>query len=135
MEAASLPIEKQVCSLDLAKRLKELGVKQESYFLWKQLFSDTPDKWHVSIREVNGRVLQKKCIAAFTVAEIGEMLGLGRWVTFKTSRGWEWQYTGNGPLPINNDGKAADTEADARAKMLIYLLENNLIAPSATSAA
>jgi hypothetical protein len=29
-----MQLEKQVCSLDLAKRLKELGVKQNAYYDW-----------------------------------------------------------------------------------------------------
>jgi len=29
-----IPLEKQVVSLELARRLKELEVKQESYFYW-----------------------------------------------------------------------------------------------------
>jgi hypothetical protein len=29
-----MELEKQVCSLELAKRLKELGVEQQSYFVW-----------------------------------------------------------------------------------------------------
>ena len=29
-----ISLEKQVCNLELAKRLKELGVKQERYFDW-----------------------------------------------------------------------------------------------------
>ena len=29
-----MELEKQVCSLDLAKRLKELGAKQNAYWTW-----------------------------------------------------------------------------------------------------
>ena len=29
-----MKIENQVCSLELAKKLKELGVEQDSYFFW-----------------------------------------------------------------------------------------------------
>jgi hypothetical protein len=39
-----IPLEKQVCSLDLAKRLKELRVKQESFWAWYEATDrdDTP---------------------------------------------------------------------------------------------
>ena len=29
-----ISLEKQICSLELSKRFKELGVKQESLFVW-----------------------------------------------------------------------------------------------------
>jgi hypothetical protein len=35
-----ISLEKQVCSLELAKRLKELGVKQESLFYWAKFNTD-----------------------------------------------------------------------------------------------
>ena len=59
-----MKLEQHVCSLDLAKRLKELGVKQESLFWWGEI-----------TKEVHyckaGKPLH---ISAFTVAELGEML-------------------------------------------------------------
>lgn len=69
-----LAIEQQVCSLELAKRLKELGVKQESYFYWKE---DAPDQ-DAYLIERNSRYFASKGVilgSAFTVAELGEFLG------------------------------------------------------------
>jgi len=35
-----IPLEKQVCSLELAKRLKELGVAQQSLYVWSDWFEE-----------------------------------------------------------------------------------------------
>lgn len=106
-----MKLEDQVCSLDLAKRLKELGVKQGSHFWWRYT-SDMSDtmlldrKWESSHFEF---------VSAFTVAELGTML---KWrsLTYKAQPQW---------YEILKDETL--TEADARAEMLIYLLENKLI--------
>jgi hypothetical protein len=60
-----IPLEKQVVSLDLAKRLKELGVKQESVWYW---FRD-----RLILGRGEGGNMQT-FTSAFTVAELGEML-------------------------------------------------------------
>ncbi len=127
-------LEQQVCSLDLAKRLKELGVKQEGQFFWQGYLHSGHTIELVQFGKVDGNY---DYCAAFTVAELGEMLppeinwGQG----FKSlqilllsdqPRKWDVRYYlgGSGIAPR---GQSAETEADARAKMLIYLLENKLI--------
>jgi hypothetical protein len=62
-----MPLEQQVCSHELAKRLAELGVRQESVFWWVDR----------RLRYTGGRASHAPLqggIAAFTVAELGEML-------------------------------------------------------------
>jgi hypothetical protein len=65
-------IQDQVCSLELAKRLKELGVKQNSYFVWFKLIDkdsfDLAEKWQIDDAE------RFEEISAFTACELGEML-------------------------------------------------------------
>jgi hypothetical protein len=116
---AGMKIEHQVCSLDLAKRLKELGVKQES--LW----------WHNRIGDQYGIQLDRpsqdqdsQCWSAFTVAELGEMLPHGFY-----SRHGVKGYTCGELTQRAKTGRTftGDTEADARANALIYLLEHKLI--------
>jgi len=140
-------LEEQCVSLDLAKRLKELGLKQESLWHW------TPKAKIVAGGQIlhNGSYLvlaeqqptygSKAFYSAFTVAELGEMLpaslileGDGRYYEYE----YEYRQCLKGDTGFRvwyenpKDGndfhlvKEADTEADARAKMLCYLLENRL---------
>ncbi len=133
-----MKLEQQVCSLDLAKRLKELGIKQESIVSW-QLFhgwGQHEDKWevrHYSDFRSTPENGDDVC-AAFTVAELGEMLpcltNYRIWEQHSTDGsklGGKWAITINDVRDDKYDDLTAETEADARAKMLIFLLENGLI--------
>lgn len=125
-----MELKDQVCSLESSKRLKELGVKQESLFWWVDFINNactTKDgKGFESHRfqclynddgiyEMEDKVYLeiKGKYSAFTVAELGEML--------RECPQLNWCYLYTGDLIFQ------PTEAEARAKMLIYLLENKLI--------
>lgn len=126
-------LEQQVCSLELAKKLKELGVKQESlfwhvwdgerdYFLYhnEQVQVYEGKRNHIllhdgTIKSPGGQVLDK--FSAFTVAELGEMLS-------PHLRKSIWLLEIRDSM---NQATYMENEADARANMLIYLLENKLI--------
>lgn len=128
-----MDLSQQVVSLDLAKRLKELGVKQESYFYWcfVQTTEHGDPKWKIA--DFAGT----QSYSAFTVAELGQML-------FDASggRGYSsWLKTPTCAVCVNvNDTKdlfsgetirfphheIATTEADARAQMLIHLIDKKL---------
>lgn len=137
-----MTIEQQVVSLDIAKRLKELGVKQESYFEWYlypvNVHGDAPTLL-MKKSEAKRRFTNDHC-SAFTVTELGEMLpclvekqkqfdlrieksDTGNWL-IEYSR-WFADCDDDEERLIHLE--VATTEADARGKMLIYLLENKLI--------
>lgn len=138
----------QVVSLELAKRLKELGVRQLSIFWWMEVgekyiktLAEFPrsgallgDGSPILIADgAHAPVQYEHEYAAFTVAELGEML--------PPLISEEWQYLLVCEKEDDNTWRVAyeranhqtfrseyaDTEADARARMLIYLLENKLI--------
>jgi hypothetical protein len=120
-----MKLENQVTNLELSKKLKELGVKQESLFWW---VGSKNDEWFVmSLRSdekdlmVGGKEGRKEGYSAFTVAELGEMLPKQFGTTKDHQDRW---YVYN---RIGYEEQYADTEANARAKMLIYLIENKLM--------
>lgn len=124
-----MELQKQVVFLELAKRLKELGVPQVGLYAW-----DTSQEPHKLRKGGIVRNPAFKAITAFTVAELGEMLResyYSKWETTWDSIGDNWRGSLN--TGTTNDGQLihhwvdANTEADARAKCLIYLLENELI--------
>lgn len=126
----------QVCSLESAKKLRELGVRQESLFYWHlPVYED----WRVLMGR-NEMWEEEYTVSAFTVAELGEFLPLfveqdkkkfklylakneyGEW--FVEYHEWSLKQLDNYELLVQ---RHADTESEARAKMLIYLIENKLI--------
>lgn len=132
-----MKLENQVCSLELSKRLKELGVKQESYFWWAE---DITDSWIVHGDDY--RIRAGLCYSAFTVAELGEMLpfcvrvnGDFYEIELPNPDGMKENSLSYGyhkpiktlPFEWLFCNSYCGTEANARSKMLIYLLENNLI--------
>lgn len=128
-----MELKNQVVSLELAKKLKELGVKQESYFFWK---TDEDREMGTSLPYLvanNSRYMSSKgqiVASAYTVGELGEML----WDAFE-KYGWNLVYIAYGEVfnfkGTQNIGNLGIINLmrnpDMSAKMLIYLLENNLV--------
>jgi hypothetical protein len=149
-----MKLENQVTNLEISKRLKELGIPQCSYFKWTdwhngvlnfgQPSENFRGEWHVVTTPV---WLDETVVSAFTVAELGEMLP---W-TFIAKRASKFPETemflmmskddsmGQKSFSIWYEGMYDDgeefkwesiieqNEAEARGKMLIYLIENGLL--------
>ena len=128
-----MKLEDQVASLELCKRLKELGVKQESEFYWNcdtDHWTSEPCKDTRHWRLINDDGNEREGYSAFTVAELGEMLpkevrsGALWWLEIVRSEAWRFKYG-----KIIFTAGTGDTEADARAKMLIHLIEKGIVMP------
>ena len=133
-----MKLEQQVVSLELAKKLKELGVSQQSLFWWEWYITteikkstDIPPKivYLPNKPSTKNKPLRNaQHYPAYTVSELGEMLPT-HFHTIRCVNLDEHHYECLYPhhQQKGNPHFKADTEADARAKMLIYLIENNLI--------
>jgi len=104
-----MELSKQVTSLELSKKLKGLGVKQESLFSW--IYTEAPLTDGTRDRVVPTNTLsdshwelggEQDTYSAFTVAELLSLIGEPRIAP-------------------------AEGSADMLAEELTYLLENNLI--------
>lgn len=139
-----MKVKKQCVSLELAKRLKQLNCKQESLFYWVCHYIRKVKDREFNLyygKDENDQVNEH--ISAFTSAELGELLP--KTINFgkTTISYWEWRqrcivdefevyfdsYVGVPEEPSEKYFRA-DTEADARAKTLCFLLENKFIKPT-----
>jgi hypothetical protein len=152
-------IKDQCCSLELAKKLKNLGVRQESYFYWCLSKKEGNGGLPVFYQLADINRLEKSCfwpedkISAFTSSELGDMLpctiNVMDGADFKIFQYIEWKITEKYLInyyslfpEISNEIPSANikvkyhlmenhifesNEANARAKMLIFLIENKLI--------
>lgn len=141
----------QVSNFELSKKLKELGVKQESLFYWVDVAGyhelpelPQPEPMWILVNPISGKdEMSEEVISTFTVAELGEMLPDRISVNPPTNNifydlqcnkgnvGWEIYY-----IDMDKERKISYFysfptpylfEANARAKMLIYLIENKLV--------
>ena len=126
-------MKKYVCSLEHSKKLKKLGVKQKSKFYWHILSNS------VVLFSYKRHLDDNKIFSAFCVGELGEMLP-AKIIIYRKEKQF-WGVTGghrenNGKyfceyrFPLNvllNIKYEADTEANARASMVEYLIENKLV--------
>jgi hypothetical protein len=129
-------LEQQVCSLELAKRLKELGAKQESVTYWMD-----GDLYFPGNLGILQKRTDREVVAAFTVAELEKMVPQEINLPFKNGKkrshnhwrvigkprpnGYAARYIGGNS--ITNFEARGDTFADSLAAMLVYLIENKLI--------
>lgn len=152
-----MKLEEQVCSLELAKCLKELGVKQESYFSWEVADINNIIYPRLSFSHTAPERSGNNLISAFTAAELGELLP--NRVTTPVGQPYIEPFNSftlfinkfycvdeNGTLAnkyiINYECDTTDNSffrsklrtntydtnlANAMTKLLIYLLENKLI--------
>lgn len=127
-----MKLEKQVNSLELGIKLQGMGVNEDSFWSWFNT-TDRDDTPRLNRTNENCPVccLPKQTFEAkypaFTVAELGDMLP-DLCETYRYKGEYNCQFF------KKEDGKDklvyslwADTEANAKARMLVYLLENEIV--------
>lgn len=116
-----MKLENQLVSLELAKKMKELGFPKNAYWTW---YTNGENK-HLLHHEDGLRSMECKTFDAYAVAELAHILPKksSGYLLHIQAVGDKWGI-GYGRLEFKGDKLA-----DLMAKMLIYLAENNLINP------
>ncbi len=114
--------ENLVCSLESSKKLKELGFCQDSFFYW-EVYPNLPPSLLYGHRLYP---TDREHFAAFTVGELGGILPKASIITTLNldDRGHSVGVRFNEVEWYTEHDK---NEAEARAKMLIYLKEKGIL--------
>lgn len=146
-------LEQQVANLDLSKKLKALGVKQESIFYWEYYDEQCYAVKYFPFCVVPDSHNKFQLYSAFTASELSLLMPHhyakdeythfidttactmpdGEYFTICRSHFYFNEDDGCEVVGVDFDGDG--NEANARAMMLIYLIENSLMeAPSCEKA-
>lgn len=134
-----MKLENQVCTFEQAKRLKELGVKQESIWFWEEMRHPVPQgcatkrlQLYADVGHAISRSAVEANYSAFSATELGAMIPCNpsSSVNYSYYHRYNWRghsigYTALGLLPIEREW--FKIEVEARADLLIHLLENSTI--------
>ena len=145
-----MKLEQQVCSRELAEKIDSLITKRQDHLF---AYYGNDGKWSDAIVPMDmyqDIVIEgfdkEKLLPAYTVAELGEMLPerletkeefIGYLTLSREYPDWVVSYCVGEPsgnsIVVERDDRymsfSSMIEADARARMLIYLIENGLITP------
>lgn len=130
-------LESMVISRELAEELKALGVRQDSLFYWRKNRASHLEGWNLADCIDTHSV---ENYSAFTSGELGEMLPekieddedgtIHRLYIFRSGKSWITVYR----YEENKTGfwsttyaENSETMTNSIAKMLIYLIKQNLI--------
>lgn len=123
-----MKLEDQVVSLELAQKMKELGFEQESLFYWRH---SSMRGWRIisTMTDLIARnLVEESLCSAYTVAELElqqdylvSRVETAGWFLLKYDGKYSFSMLTGFALPIHT------SEADARAKAIIHLKENNLL--------
>jgi hypothetical protein len=127
----------QVCSPALAQQLKAVAVPQDSLWYWVPSRGGKYPLLVPAEELVDHPLFQVAAVSAFTVGELGELLPSaieqdGEFLSFlclKSPRGFSVASLLNPADRQSGMEIKALTEADARAQMLLYLIEHKLFTP------
>ena len=111
-----MKIEDQICTLLQAERLNELGVIQGKSVFYYDTSPAVKIAYNRSTQNP-GYFYSNSCFSAFTVSELSVML-----LEYA-----ETYFSKNGTWRIGDADADFDTQAEASADRLIYILENDII--------
>ena len=129
-------IEKQVCTIEQSKRLSEFGITAKALFYWREYLDESVSEWQTALL-LNDKTddncikyaLADSSYPAFTVAELGVMIP--EWhFTYSRLEGYASYKNEDGEFSVADgtvNGQNYDTEAECRAALVIYLIENNTL--------
>ena len=147
-----MKIQNQVCPRKLSQKLVELGVKIKPYLWWRNDYPNNPskyrNKWYIE-NEYQLTIGEKPVkyekgwhlLPAYSVAELGEIINSTIEIVWETSYShhlgdWNWEILDFDVDPdkypagfkVDEQGNCEYlTEAEARAELLIYLIEHKKV--------